>query len=515
MPGAPGRSQPWSAADAEIGLLARVSISGRVSPGSDASSPSALGLIGRRPGDPYSDPVRPRPHPRVDVRGIPPRWPPRSTCGSPMPWKAPRLGGESVAEQARPPPVDGRSPGRRRPDGGRTDPRRSPGRGEDRAGRGRASAQIGRGARAPIVPARARARGALAAHHRRRHALACTRRTSVTCWSGRSKWPGASIASGMPPGFLFSTLDRARPGPRAGDQRPPRSSATHAGHDVRRPRSSASTGRPPGGSTSGTGQVGESFRTLSAMHSDGRSEERAADPDPVRDGLQLLTAGTFAEISAYHGDAAQARVLHDRLETAAGDDPYAVTVATTMAARTAAVVGDPEWALGRSGRGIAVDPHFSFVFLGTYLRLARCWAMAMSGRDPGPASDEAERLILVNLSNPVRSCVSTWYALLAEMRIAAGSLSAASAALDRADDCLERYGQRSAEGARGPGEGAACCGRRRPSRRRPPGRACPGGRARPGRAPVRESGRAAADRAPGLAGSPSGLNGASLSRGIA
>ena len=194
------------------------------------------------------------------------------------------------------------------------------------------------------------------------------------------------------------------------------------------------------------GNVGESFRTLSALHSDGRSEERAADPDPVRDGLQLLTAGTFAEISAYHGDAAQARVLHDRLETAAGDDPYAVTVATTMAARTAAVVGDPEWALGRSARGIAVDPHFSFVFLGTYLRLARCWAMAMSGRDPGPASDEAERLILVNLSNPVRSCVSTWYALLAEMRIAAGSLSAASAALDRADDCLERYGQRSAEG---------------------------------------------------------------------
>jgi DNA-binding SARP family transcriptional activator len=192
------------------------------------------------------------------------------------------------------------------------------------------------------------------------------------------------------------------------------------------------------------GNVGESFRRLSAMITEVQAD-REPDPDPVRDGLQLLTAGMFAEISAYHGDSEQARTLHDRLELAAGDDPYAVTVATTTAARTAAVVGDPGWALLCSERGIAVDPHFSFVFLGTYLRLARCWARAVSAHDPESAADEAERLILANLSNPTRSCVATWYALLAEMRIAAGSLGAAAAALDRADECLERYGQRSAE----------------------------------------------------------------------
>jgi len=194
------------------------------------------------------------------------------------------------------------------------------------------------------------------------------------------------------------------------------------------------------------GNVGDSYRRLSAMTSGIESEDRGADPDPVRDGLQLLTAGMFAEISAYHGDEPQARALHDSLELAAGDDPYAVTVAMTMAARSAAVVGDPHWALRLTERGIAVDPHFSFVFLGTYLRLARCWALAASGRNPGSAADEAERLILANLLSPARSCVSTWYALLAEMRIAAGALDKASAALDRADQCLERYGQRSAEG---------------------------------------------------------------------
>ncbi|MDM7854552.1 ATP-binding protein [Cellulomonas alba] len=194
------------------------------------------------------------------------------------------------------------------------------------------------------------------------------------------------------------------------------------------------------------GAIGESYRRMSAMRITVRPEDRAPDLDPVHDALQLLTAGTFAEISAYHGDTAQAHEILDRLKQTAGDDPYALTVATAMAARTAAVVGDPEWALTSAESGISVDPHFSFDFLGTYLRLARHWALAMRGVAPASASDAAEELVRTNLSNPTRSCVSTWWALVAEMRIAAGDLDAAAAALDHADACLERHEQRTGEG---------------------------------------------------------------------
>ncbi|MFE3032346.1 hypothetical protein ACFXKY_11905 [Streptomyces canus] len=133
------------------------------------------------------------------------------------------------------------------------------------------------------------------------------------------------------------------------------------------------------------------------------------------------------------------------LAKSAGDDPYAVTVASSFEVRTAAVIGDPVWALRAAERGIAVDPHFSFASLGTYLRLARCWALAITGQGPTDAADEAERLIRTHLVSPARTCVSTWYALLGEMRIAAGSLDQAAAALDSAEEYLERYGQRSAE----------------------------------------------------------------------
>ncbi|MFB9676396.1 ATP-binding protein [Streptosporangium vulgare] len=194
------------------------------------------------------------------------------------------------------------------------------------------------------------------------------------------------------------------------------------------------------------GNIGGSFRRLSALSTDVLSDDHDEDHrDSVRDGVQLMAAGMFAEIAGYHGQTAQARAVLDTLAKAAGDDPYAVTAATSFEARTASVVGDPDWALRAAERGIAADPHFSFVSLGTYLRLARWWALATTGQDPVAAADEAERLIRTNLASPARTCVSTWYALLGEMRLAAGSPDKAAAALDSAEEYLEHYGQRSAE----------------------------------------------------------------------
>lgn len=191
------------------------------------------------------------------------------------------------------------------------------------------------------------------------------------------------------------------------------------------------------------GNIGESYRQLSAALRDGEQHD---DPvaDPVRDGVQLMAAGMFAEIAGYHGETSQARSMLDALATSAGGDPYAVTVAASFEVRTAAVLGDADWALQAAERGIAVDPHFAFTSLGTYLRLGRLWARATAGHES--AADEAERLLVTHLADPARTCVSTWYALLGEMRLAAGQLDGAAVALDRADDCLERFGQRSAEG---------------------------------------------------------------------
>ena len=170
------------------------------------------------------------------------------------------------------------------------------------------------------------------------------------------------------------------------------------------------------------------------------------EDDPVGHDLQLLMTGMLAEITATHGDVVAARALLDKLEAVAGNDPYMITVWATIAARIASIVGDPAWALQAARRGVAVDSEFSFVFLGTYQRLALYWAQALTGDDPAGAVARAERIIEANLLNPPRSCVATWHGLLSEMLLAAGSPREAAAALDRADQELEVYGQRYAEG---------------------------------------------------------------------
>ena len=197
------------------------------------------------------------------------------------------------------------------------------------------------------------------------------------------------------------------------------------------------------------GNIGEAYRYLSQCEPLLLGALAGRQEDPVRGGLELLMIGMLAEITALHGDLEAARVLLDTLEAVAGDDPYRIIVWSAIVARTASIVGDPDWALRGAERGIAVDPGFSFVFLGTYQRLARCWALAITGDTPGVATSavaEAQRIIAANLLDPPRSCVATWYALLGEMQLAAGSLEEAAAALDRAEFYCNAYGQRYPEG---------------------------------------------------------------------
>ncbi|SQE00401.1 transcriptional regulator [Parafrankia sp. BMG5.11] len=194
------------------------------------------------------------------------------------------------------------------------------------------------------------------------------------------------------------------------------------------------------------GNIGEAFRYLSQSNSimfDGLAQR---EDDPLRHDLQLLSPVMLALNTALHGDVDGARVLLDRLEAAACGDSYAITVWAAFAVTVAALAGDPAWALRAAERGIAVDPEHSFVFLGSYQRLARCWARAVTGEDPAGAATEAKMIIAATLLDPPRSGLATWYGLLAEMWLAAGMPAEATATLDRADSFLDTYGQRYPEG---------------------------------------------------------------------
>lgn len=194
------------------------------------------------------------------------------------------------------------------------------------------------------------------------------------------------------------------------------------------------------------GNIGEAYRHLTEASHSLVIVPAPRENDVVWFAQQLSAVGLLAEMTAVHGDVAGARELLDRLEAMAGDDPYKITVWATHSVRAASVAGDAAWALTATAKGIAADPDLSFGFFGMYQRLARYWALAMNGEDPGRCADEVQRLITENLLEPPRSDIATWYGLLAEMHLVTGAWELAATALQRADEALERHGQRYSEG---------------------------------------------------------------------
>lgn len=165
----------------------------------------------------------------------------------------------------------------------------------------------------------------------------------------------------------------------------------------------------------------------------------------LRRDLHLIAAGMHAEISALHGDAAAARSVLDTLE-AAGDDPYAITLWAAFASTVAVLSGDADRARHTAARGIAEDPGFSFAFFGAHVRMNHCWARAVTGDDPAGAAAEAEAVLTAKLLDPPLTGLANWYALIAEMWLAAGRPDAAATALDRACHAMRAHGERYAEG---------------------------------------------------------------------
>ncbi|MGU3503059.1 BTAD domain-containing putative transcriptional regulator [Mycobacterium sp. C31M] len=196
-----------------------------------------------------------------------------------------------------------------------------------------------------------------------------------------------------------------------------------------------------------TGNIGDAFRSFERCKQSLLQTLRETDgDDPVSRDLQWLMVGVLAETTALHGDIVAAREIFDVMESIAGTEPYLITVWTTLACRTASLVGDARWALQVAQRGVEADPGFDFVVLGTYLRLARSWAVAMAGDQPAAAAAAAaEELIVSNLLDPPRSGAANWYTLVAEMWIKAGDCDRAASALDSAEQCMQDHGQRYSE----------------------------------------------------------------------
>jgi tetratricopeptide (TPR) repeat protein len=192
-----------------------------------------------------------------------------------------------------------------------------------------------------------------------------------------------------------------------------------------------------------SGNIGEAYRNLS--RSDALIQAQR-DADPLRRRLQMMTPVMLALNTALHGDPVAARRLFDKVELDAGADPYAISIWGSFAVTAAAAAGDFAWALRAAETAVNADPDFSFTFSGSYPRLARHWAKAMSGDDPGTAAAAMERIIETALVDPPRSNLATWYALLAEIRLCGDDPAAAMTALDRAETLIDRHGERYAEG---------------------------------------------------------------------
>lgn len=194
------------------------------------------------------------------------------------------------------------------------------------------------------------------------------------------------------------------------------------------------------------GNIGEAFRSLSKVDADIRQHvDSSEDNAALRYDLYLLSPAFLGSLTALHGDVQAGRALYDWMERELTAEPYGLTVWAAFASTTASEAGEAGWALEVARRGIEADPEFTFVFLGTYTRVGYWWARAVLGDDPVRAAGEIEALIDSIPIDPPRSGIARCYMLLADAELSAGRPERAGAALDRAEWCLDAYGQRTAE----------------------------------------------------------------------
>ncbi|WP_218038597.1 ATP-binding protein [Acrocarpospora pleiomorpha] len=165
---------------------------------------------------------------------------------------------------------------------------------------------------------------------------------------------------------------------------------------------------------------------------------------PIRRDVSGEWPGWLAVVTALHGDVETAGTMIDKWN--GPDDQYAVATWAYYITIIASMAGDAGWVIRTIERWTAVGTGRAAVQQELYIRLNWYWARALVGDDPAGIAAEAEQLLAGTLVDPPRWGVAYHHGLIAEMWLAAGRPDEAAIALDRADQALEAYGQRYAEG---------------------------------------------------------------------
>lgn len=195
------------------------------------------------------------------------------------------------------------------------------------------------------------------------------------------------------------------------------------------------------------GNIGDAYRSFSGNNyytiSDG-VVTRQAEPPLRRDIPPGGGAGWHAVMTALHGDPGTARAFIDTWDDPG--DPHVVSVWVYYTSMIASMSGDAPLARRAVERWIAENLDRLNTQRDHYIRQYWCWARALTGEDPAGAAAEAEQLLAATLLDPPRWGIAYQYGLIAEMWLAAGLPDRAGTALERADEALDAYGQRYAEG---------------------------------------------------------------------
>ncbi len=193
------------------------------------------------------------------------------------------------------------------------------------------------------------------------------------------------------------------------------------------------------------GQIGAAFRCFSENDPallDGVVS--AHSESPIRRDVSGEWPGWHAVVTALHGDVEAAQTIIDKWN--GPDDSYAVATWVYYTTIIASMAGDAGWVLRTIDRWMTAGTGRAAVQQEHYIRLIWNWACALDGDDPAGVAAETDRLLAATLVDPPRWGVAYHHALSAEMWLAAGRPDAAGVALDRADQALDAYGQRYAEG---------------------------------------------------------------------
>jgi hypothetical protein len=194
-----------------------------------------------------------------------------------------------------------------------------------------------------------------------------------------------------------------------------------------------------------TGNIGEAYRCFNGNDpAVFESLDPSRSENPVRRDVSGEWPGWRAVVTALHGDATTAGTIIDGWNVPS--DPYAVATWTYYITMIASMAGDAGWVMRAVERWIAMGTGHQALQQEHYIRLDWYWARALTGDDPAGIAAEAEQLLASTLVDPPRFGVAYHHGLIAEMWLAAGKPDEAGTALDRAEQALEAYGQRYAEG---------------------------------------------------------------------